>query len=47
MLREHLIEFDELERLFGQVLPEAPKADIVPQEFRAYFGELRRQVKES
>ena len=47
MLREHLIEFDELERLFEQILPEAPEADIVPQEFRAYFEELRRQVTES
>jgi hypothetical protein len=45
MLREHLIEFDELERLFEQILPEAPEADIVPQEFRAYFEELQRQVK--
>jgi len=47
MLREHLIEFDELERLFEQILPEAPKADIAPQEFRAYFEELRRQVTKS
>ena len=47
MLRERLIEFDELERLFEQVLPKAPEADIVPQEFRAYFEELRRQVTES
>jgi len=47
MLREHLIEFDELERLFEQILPKAPEADIVPQEFRAYFEELRRQVTES
>jgi hypothetical protein len=46
MLREHLIELDKLEYLFEQVLPEAPKADIAPQEFRAYFEELRRQVKE-
>ncbi len=47
MLREHLIEFDELERLFEQILPKAPEADIVPQEFRAYFEELRRQVTEN
>jgi len=47
MLREHLIEFDELERLFEQVLPEAPQADIAPQEFRAYFEELRRQITKS
>ena len=47
MIREHLIEFDELEHLFEEVLPEAPKADIAPQEFRAYFEELRRQVAKS
>lgn len=47
MLREQLIEFDELEHLFEQILPGAPKADIAPQEFRAYFEELRRQVTES
>jgi hypothetical protein len=47
MLCEHLIEFAELEYLFEQVLPEAPKADIVPQEFRAYFEELRRQITKS
>jgi len=47
MLREHLIEFDELERLFEQILPKAPEADIAPQEFRAYFEELRRQVTKS
>ena len=47
MIREHLIEFDELEHLFEEVLPEAPKADIAPQEFRAYLEELRRQVKKS
>ncbi len=47
MLREHLIEFDELERLFEQILPKAPEADIAPQEFQAYFEELRRQVTKS
>ncbi len=47
MLRERLIEFDKLERLFEQILPKAPEADVVPQEFRAYFEELRRQVTES
>ena len=47
MLREHLVEFDELECLFEQILPEAPQADIAPQEFRAYFEELRRQVTKS
>ena len=45
MLREHLIEFDQLERLFEQVLPRAPQADIIPQEFQDYFEEIRARVK--
>jgi len=44
MLREHLIEFGELERFFKIVLPQAPRADIVPQEFQAYFEEVRRRI---
>jgi len=44
MLDEGLIEFDELEHLFELILPKAPEADIVPQEFQSYFEELRRQV---
>jgi hypothetical protein len=45
MLDEGVVEFDELERLFEEVLPKAAEADIVPQEFRSYFEELRRRVK--
>ena len=44
MLRERLIEFDELKRFFELILPRAPQADIVPHEFRAYFAELRRRI---
>lgn len=44
MLNENLIEFAELERLFEQVLPQAPEADIVPQEFQAYLAEVRRRM---
>jgi hypothetical protein len=44
MLDEGVIEFDKLEDLFEQILPQAAEADIIPQEFRSYFEELRRQV---
>ncbi len=44
MLDEGVIEFDKLESLFEQILPKAAEADIVPQEFRSYFEELRRRV---
>ena len=45
MLREGLIEYGELEDHFYEVLPQAPKADIVPSEFRAYFEEIRRRLE--
>lgn len=45
MLREHLIAFDQLETLFERILPQAPQADIIPQEFQDYFEEIRRRVK--
>ncbi len=45
MLRQGLIEFGELERLFNAILPDAPKADISRAEFSAYFEEVRRRVK--
>jgi hypothetical protein len=44
LLRTGVIEFAELERLFGAILPKAPQADIDPKEFRAYFEEIRRRV---
>lgn len=47
MLHQELIEFEELERHFQDVLPNAPKADIIPSEFRDYFAEIRRRFEES
>jgi hypothetical protein len=44
MLREGTVEFKELRRLFELILPRAAEADIVTQEFRGYFEELRRRV---
>jgi hypothetical protein len=44
LLRERLIEFGELESHFNAVLPDAPKADISPSDFRAHFEEIRRRV---
>ena len=41
LLREGLIEFGELERHFNTVLPDAPKADIIPSEFLDYLNEIR------
>jgi hypothetical protein len=45
MLGQRLIEFDELERLFNSILPDAPKADISRAEFSAYFNEVRRRTQ--
>jgi hypothetical protein len=36
-----------LERYFHAILPDAAKADIIPDEFRDYFEEIRRRVGES
>ena len=44
LLRERLIEFEELESLFNAILPDAAKADILPSEFRDHFEEIRRRV---
>jgi len=46
LLHEGLIEFGELERHFNAILPDAPKADIIPREFRDYFEEIRRRFVE-
>jgi hypothetical protein len=43
ILQAKLIDFDELERLYQIILPEATKSDIDPKEFRAYFEEVRRR----
>jgi hypothetical protein len=45
MLRTDLIVFDELERLFKEILPQAPQADIIPTEFKGYFAQLRRTTR--
>jgi len=45
MLREDLIEFDDLELLFKHVLPQAPQADIVPKEFEGRFAKLRQSTR--
>jgi hypothetical protein len=45
MLRTDLIVFDELERLFNEILPQAPQADIIPTEFKGYFAQLRRSTR--
>lgn len=44
MLRKGLIQFDELQHHFVHILPQAPEADIVPEEFEAYFDEVRRRT---
>ena len=43
MLTQKLIAFDELERLYQIILPQAARSDIDPKEFRAYFEEVRRR----
>jgi hypothetical protein len=45
LLRGHHIEFEELEAHFDAILPEAPKADVLPGEFRDYFEEVRRRYR--
>jgi hypothetical protein len=45
LLREHLIEFGELEAHFNAILPDAAKADILLAEFRGYFEEVRRRIR--
>ena len=47
LLQEDLIDFEELEGHFHTILPEAPKADIVPSEFREYFEEIRRRFAQA
>jgi hypothetical protein len=47
LLREGLIEFGELESHFNAVLPDAPKADILPSEFREHFQGIRRRAADA
>jgi hypothetical protein len=44
LLNAGLIEFAALEQHFNDVLPAAPKTDIDPKEFRAYFAEVKRRL---
>jgi len=44
LLRERLIEFEELEVHFNAILPDAAKADVYPSEFRSYFEEIRLRL---
>ena len=43
MLAQKLIDFDELERLYKTILPQAA-LDIDPKEFHAYFDEVPAKV---
>ncbi len=43
MLRERLIEINQLERHFNAVLPRALQVDIDPREFKEYLEEVRRR----
>ena len=43
LLRENLIDFGELERHFVSILPDAAGAEIIPDEFRDYFEEIRHR----
>ena len=47
LLHGRLIECGELERHFNTILPDAPKADIIPGEFRDYLEEIRRRLGET
>jgi hypothetical protein len=44
LLAKDLIGFDELERLFLLILPDAARSDILSSEFKAYFDEVRKRV---
>ncbi len=41
LLKNGLIEFNELEHLFDEILPESASADIDSREFQAFFEEIR------
>jgi hypothetical protein len=47
LLREGLIEFEVMGPHFNAILPEAPKADIIPTVFRDYFEEVRHRFQAS
>jgi hypothetical protein len=43
LLRENLIDFGELEQYFVSILPDAARADIIADEFRSFFEEIRHR----
>ena len=43
MLRRGIIDFKALEGHFRAVLPDAPRADVIPAEFNRYFEEVKRR----
>jgi len=45
MIQTGVIQYAELEEHFHEVLPRAAQFDIDPRDFRAYFAEIRRQMK--
>lgn len=45
MIQTGVIQYAELEDHFHEVLPRAAQFDIDPRDFRAYFAEIRRQMK--
>jgi hypothetical protein len=45
LLAVGIIEFAALEEYFNAVLPMAPKTDIAPREFQAFFAEIRRRYR--
>jgi hypothetical protein len=45
LLDQNLIALRELEGYFQTVLPDAPRTDIDPQEFQAYFDELKKRLQ--
>lgn len=45
LLQAGVIQYAELEQHFHEVLPRAAHFEIDPKDFRAYFAEIRRQMK--
>jgi hypothetical protein len=43
LLRENVINFEELEQHFASILPDAAGADIIPNEFRDFFEAIRHR----
>lgn len=47
MLRQTVIEFSRLRDMYLAVLPRSWDADVDPAEFRQYFGELERRLRDA